>query len=728
MNLHGTYADIIEIGSGGGGTVFKAYHIRMKKWVILKKIHDNIKDGVDIRGELDILKNLRHEYLPSVLDFIEDGSSVYTVMDYIPGESFETLINRGVHFEPAKVIKYAAQLGQVLVYLHGQNPPVIHGDIKPANIMLTPEDNICLIDFNISQLRSGCLSRNMGYTPGYASPEQTEIVKKLQQCLAESIFGSELSKTEVMTPKEFEDQTDTMLLQGGVLQEGTLLLDSNLNQKKEPRTIRQKNLYPKMDERSDIYSVGATLYAFLTGQAPSSDFAAIVPVERLVENCQEGLAYLIEKSMQLRPEKRFQSAAGFVRAVVDIAKVNKRYRHLVLRQNLAAVGCIVGMAGCAILAILGKEWIREEQVAAYHMLVEEMEELCAASGKTNGNLEELYNEAVGLFPEYAEAYYQKAVNLYERRDYEELVNFISEEVLSHVSSFSDEEIAGFYFLLANSYLDMDRTDDALMYYRNAIKYNSQDNTYYHNYAIALARVGKLEEAGTILENAEGVGVSADKVLLAKAEIAAKQGNREDAAEHFSQCIAMTDNSYIKLCAYVGWGKLYDENPSEEGLLEETSILTEGLTEVADSDKPVILEQLAQAYINLGDMTGGSNFRWKAIDCLNEIVKCGWDNYITHTNIGILYQTIGEYEAAVQEYADMLILYGEDYRTYKRLAILEIDIQKNKEISEREYSQFVDYYDKARQLFADSKVQRDPDLEIQLLENVYKQLEDGNWLN
>ena len=141
MNLQGTYTNIVEIGAGGGGTVFRAFHVRMQKYVVLKKIHDSIKSNVDIRGELNVLKNLRHEYLPTVLDFIEDEGSIYTVMDYIPGESFESLLKRGVRFSQAQVAKYAAQLGQVLVYLHGQKTPIVHGDIKPANIMLNENDD-----------------------------------------------------------------------------------------------------------------------------------------------------------------------------------------------------------------------------------------------------------------------------------------------------------------------------------------------------------------------------------------------------------------------------------------------------------------------------------------------------------------------------------------------------------------------------------------------------------
>ena len=167
-----TYEIIQEIGSGGGGTIYKAYHKRLQKYVVLKKIHSSLQGSYNLRTEADILKNLHHYYLPQVLDFITVDNNVYTVMDFIPGESFQQLLDRGVKFEPQKVLKYSEQLCDAVTFLHKQNIPIIHGDIKPANVMLTPEDNICLIDFNISGFMSDSGAITVGFTGGYAAPEK----------------------------------------------------------------------------------------------------------------------------------------------------------------------------------------------------------------------------------------------------------------------------------------------------------------------------------------------------------------------------------------------------------------------------------------------------------------------------------------------------------------------------------------------------------------------------
>ena len=754
MNMQNTYTNIVEIGSGGGGTVFRAYHVRMQKYVVLKKIHDSIQNNIDIRSELDILKNLRHSYLPTVLDFFEDNGSIYTVMDYIPGESFESMLRRGVRFPQAKVVKYAAQLGEVLTYLQEQPTPIIHGDIKPANLMLTPEDNICLIDFNISTMQNGTSYQNMGYTAGYASPEQVSIVKTLQQYLNAQgnapqaampqmavPQGSGVAGTVLLNPQGAAPQgsavAGTVLLnpQGttpqGSAVAGTVLLNPQgaAPQATIPRTTipQLPPMKEKLDVRSDLYSVGATLYAMLTGMAPNEDFRQIVPIEQLIPNCSEGLAHLIHRCMEYNPGRRFANAKEYAKAVAAIAKVDKRYKRIVRRQDFTVVLCILGMAGCIVLTIFGRERIIAERIGVYNGIVAQMEEL-QGSGDTS-EFERLYEDAVSRFPKMAGAYYQKALYLYNTRQYEQMISFIDEEVFSNSSEFSDEETGGFYFLLANGYLEQEMLSEAVGYYKTAVRYDPYDSTYYSDYAIALAKTGELEKAEKILAEAEQRGLSSDKVLLAEGEIKGRRGLTDEAADCFSKCIELTDDPYVVLRAYIMWGKLYDaETPTEELLFQKAEVLTQAAGAVSEDNRAVVLEQLAQTYIDLGDLNGSRDIYLQAIDCLNQIAELGWDTYVTHNNIGILYQRIGEYEQAQQEFTSMLEKYGEDYRTYKRLAFLEIDKQSVKENRSRDYTQFLAYYQKAKELFADSGARQDSDMEMQLLEQAYAQLKEGSWLD
>ena len=116
--LGGNYEITEKIGSGGGGIIFKATHLRMGKTVALKLIKENVKGIIENRAEVDILKNLKNDYLLQVLDFVEDNDDVYTVMEYIEGQDLHALVKSGKRFDEKSVIKYASQLCSAVEYLH----------------------------------------------------------------------------------------------------------------------------------------------------------------------------------------------------------------------------------------------------------------------------------------------------------------------------------------------------------------------------------------------------------------------------------------------------------------------------------------------------------------------------------------------------------------------------------------------------------------------------------
>lgn len=155
--IAGMYELQYKIGSGGGGIVYLGRHLRLDKLVVLKADKRTLNTKSELlRREVDMLKGLSHSYIPQVYDFVQEDGVVYTVMDYIEGESLDKLLGRGERFSQPQVIRWACQLLEALVYLHSRPPHgILHGDIKPANIMLRPNGDICLIDYNIALALGG---------------------------------------------------------------------------------------------------------------------------------------------------------------------------------------------------------------------------------------------------------------------------------------------------------------------------------------------------------------------------------------------------------------------------------------------------------------------------------------------------------------------------------------------------------------------------------------------
>lgn len=298
--LDNTYEIRSQIGLGGGGVVYKAYHIRLKKNVVIKLIKQNLIGLINERGEVDILKNLRHMYLPQVYDFVIDGNKVYTVMDYIPGESFYDKLAKRRRFPQKKVLKWSLQLCEALSYLHNRDVPVIHSDIKPANIMLTPDDNICLIDFNVSLLFNNSINV-IGQSDGYSPPEQYSIYNTSNRMKCKPV----IEETTELLPENKTSKPDTYILKNRNSSDLNLLTSGK---EKKLSFVRKPNT-SKIDERSDIYSLGATLYHLITGEKPAISTENIVLFKNIDFKINKKLKTIITKAMQKNPNDRFQSIA-----------------------------------------------------------------------------------------------------------------------------------------------------------------------------------------------------------------------------------------------------------------------------------------------------------------------------------------------------------------------------------------------------------------------------------
>ena len=179
-----TYAILDVIGQGGFGEVFSAWHMRLNEKVVLKKVSVDQPTSVSGKHEVELLKRVKHMYLPKIYDVFDADKALYLVTDFIPGKSFADYLKEGRRFEEKYVLIWAKQLADAVGYLHNMQPPIIHSDIKPGNIMLTPDGDICLIDFNISAILDKNTARSVGTTPGYSPIEQYGFVKNYLNILS----------------------------------------------------------------------------------------------------------------------------------------------------------------------------------------------------------------------------------------------------------------------------------------------------------------------------------------------------------------------------------------------------------------------------------------------------------------------------------------------------------------------------------------------------------------
>ncbi len=320
-----TYEILQQIGSGGGGVVYLGRHLRLKKQIVLKayKRTDSTKPAT-LSREVDALKNLSHTYIPQVYDYVEEDGAVYSVMEYIEGESLDKPLERGERFSQPQVVAWACQLLEALCYLHSRPPyGILHSDIKPANIMLTPQGDIRLIDFNIALALGERGAVRVGFSRGYASPEHYGIAyapPSARVVSAETQLPTMDPNTQLPTSPDtrFPTGPETHLSGGSGTTDGVMLLDV----------------------RSDIYSLGATLYHLLTGRRPAQDAGAVEPIAP--QEASPAVAAIIRKAMDADPNRRYQSAEEMLHAFETLRQNDSRTKRL-RRWSRATAAALAGL-------------------------------------------------------------------------------------------------------------------------------------------------------------------------------------------------------------------------------------------------------------------------------------------------------------------------------------------------------------------------------------------------
>lgn len=260
-----------QIGQGGMGAVYVATDERFGSTVAIKEtlcMDNNYRKAIE--REARLLNSLKHTALPRVSDHFLEENGQFLVMEYIPGDDlFEMMEARREPFPLDDILKWADQLLDALEFLHTQDMPVIHRDIKPQNLKLTSRGQIILLDFGLAK----------------GNPTDAE-----HNTAAKSIFGYSRNYASLEQ------------IQGT----GT-------------------------DPRSDLYSLAATLYHLITAVPPEDALTRamsvlgrkadpLLPAHRVNPEVPKGVGNVLQKAMDLNADERPESAARMREMLRDCDK------------------------------------------------------------------------------------------------------------------------------------------------------------------------------------------------------------------------------------------------------------------------------------------------------------------------------------------------------------------------------------------------------------------------
>lgn len=280
------------IGEGGMSKVYLAMDKRLNKSWAVKEIEKKAKDRNNeivvqsAIAEANMIKQLDNPAIVRIVDIIDNGNVIYIIEDFVEGETLEALLDADGAQPEELVVEWGKQLCEAFDYLHTRTPPIIYRDMKPANVMLTPEGKLRVIDFGIArEYKEHNLkdTTSLG-TRGYAPPEQ---------------FGG------------------------------------------------------KTDARSDIYSLGVTLFQLVTGRDPCLASTELKPVRQIDPKLSEGIETIIQKCVQHDPANRYQSCVELLYDLEHISEIGAGYRKQQKKKLRTFLTFAVATVLCLIVGVTG---------------------------------------------------------------------------------------------------------------------------------------------------------------------------------------------------------------------------------------------------------------------------------------------------------------------------------------------------------------------------------------
>jgi serine/threonine protein kinase/Flp pilus assembly protein TadD len=732
--LEGRYIIVEILGRGGMGAVYKALDQRLNNMpVAIKEMSTgavgqrNLQASIDsFRKEATMLINLKHPALPHITDFFSIGEDrFYLVMEYIEGQTLKAIaISRGPIPE-TEVLDWLEQLGDILDYLHNQKPPVIFRDLKPSNIMLTPDGTIKLIDFGIARhFRPESTSDTTAYgSPGYSPPEQHG---KIQTDARSDIYALGVTLHYLLTgidpakrPFFFEPPSKVTAISPGF--EAAIMRALQLKLENRPASIKEmlsmipglaapgnkrgkktqgdmQNIAPtgagnQYDDRTGTLYLSGDLPSALSPTVQATQAQAQAQAQAQVQGYPGGSAPTIPTPAASGSLQQ-SYAAGGLPAARDHKKSSK---------GIIIAACLIALAIVAFAA----NFVFEQQAAAnarlYQEKVDEAIQL-SKSGKYD-EAEKSLNEALKYQDNKPEVY-QNLGRLYIRKgDPQKAINLLSGQIEKGVIK---DDNASFY-ILGSAHFDLKDYEKAAWYFQKAIeaspaKAGESYEMSRRDLAVCNGRLGRYDEAESILktiENAKGSNDPTVSYILADLNYARK--NYNESARYYNLALTGDPSNIRYKSSSARLYSLLSANASsvqekEDDLKRSVAIMKEG--EDIDPYNIQLLTDYAKYNFDLGELyrssgnSASSVYYQQALIVFNKLKDLGIKTANTYLNIAIIQDKLNNFTEADNAFQQALnidegdshtnFVYGlynlnrKDYEKAGKYLQRTVDLNKNPE--------------------------------------------------
>ena len=473
------------------------------------------------------------------------------------------------------------------------------------------------------------------------------------------------------------------------------------------------------DARTDIYSLGVTMYHLLTGKSPYQPPYQFVPVRQLNPELSAGIEHILDKCVQSEPEQRYQSVDELLDDLLHSYRYDNAWKKYQRTKKLRVAVVGVMLAGSIGLMAGGQSLMAVERQNEYNRLLE------YASTQYIANPNEAINaleNARDLLPKRIESYQQQVYALYLAGKYQECISF-GESILE---KFPEDGLLPAN--IAAAYFELGEYEKAASYFYESAEKSEMSASYLRDYAVCLGRLGNLDEAERVLNQLIALNAEAPEVLYVRGELAYTKSEYLNAEAYFLDAMSNIDeNDALQRRCYLSLAETYRDGGSaiSSARTKQIDLLNNALSQAKFHSNTVFYEMLGAAYYERGTMErmNDKSDLAKAAQYFEQVIAMGIQKQYLYVNVFTVRELLGEYQKAGEILNAMETAYPTSYMPHTLRSMLCIIQENQKAQVNRNYNKAYQEY-----LAAKEKVtSADDTTQLQQLEGYIQQLKTGGWI-
>lgn len=476
------------------------------------------------------------------------------------------------------------------------------------------------------------------------------------------------------------------------------------------------------DARTDIYSLGVTMYHLLTGKSPYEPPYQFVPVRQLVPELSHGIEYILNKCVQSEPADRYQTVDELVDDLDHIYRFDRAWQKYQNAKRIRVAVVAVMLAASVGLMVGGQVVMGQEKEAAYSSLLAQASELYTTD---YDGMVALLDEARTLYPERMDADRQQTYALYLNGKWQDCIDFGSDALQNY-----GEDIQ-IRLSMASAQFELGEYEDAAEGFAQGGEL-SVDNL--RDYAVCLGRLGEIDQAEQILDELIGQGAHPDVTQYVQGEVYFAQEDYLDAETAFLDALDQSETSALTRRCYVSLGDLYRDcaalmrvnaSPIEYPATKSAELLSSAVVQEGLRYDSVLWEMLALAYFEAyhTDASVPQNYLTKVAECFNRVIELGVTKEYLYSNLYTIYYELKDYAKAEQALTAYEEMFPEDYMPHALRGMMLITIENAKPQSSRNYRPALAEYETAGSMIRSS----DETTYYQQLGSLIENLRRNGWL-